>query len=232
MGRVRQRTSSQCSTRSPRCESASSAKQPRLAQKVVQPGLGSDGLVHGRLKLQPLLGAQLKTDTIGQGLVGGIDARIQKKLAHGLVVHTRGLLKQLLHGSTDAHIDALEFGMGHVGLPAVAMRAVRTRRHLVKHGGHPISLGCQDSKLDHRHDLPCAGLGAIQVNKATARHRLQGARQMTRRLKSGPARHGLRVKPDTKRLGQLEDSRKTWISLGTESPIQALAAESGIFGDL
>ena len=171
-------------------------------------------------------------DTIGQGLVGGIDARIQQKLAHSLVLHARDLLKQLLHGSTDAHIDALEFGMGHVGLRAIAMRAVRTQRHLVKHRGHPISLGCQDSKLGHRHDLPYAGLVAIQVNKATARHRRQGARQMTRRLKLGPARRGLRVKPDTKRPGHLEDSRETWISLGAESPIQALAAESSIFGDL
>jgi hypothetical protein len=160
-------------------------------------------------------------------------SRVVRSIVRGVAhIHARGLLKQLLHVSTDAHIDTLGFGMGHVGLSATPIRAVRKKRLLVRRGGHTISLGCQESKLGHRHDLPYAGLVAIQVSKATARHRLQGARRMTRRLKLGSARRGLRVQPETKRLGHLEDSRKTWISLGAESPIQALAAESSIFGDL
>ena len=45
-------------------------------------------------------------------------------------------------------------------------------------------------------------------------------------------RHGLRVKPYAKGLGHFEDGGETWISLGAESAVKALAAEARVLGYL
>jgi len=94
---------------------ANSTKQPRLRQKLLELRLGAHGLIQCSLKREPLLVTQLETGAVSQGLVGRDDARIKQKLAHILVRHARRFLKQLLHGRTGAHIDALRFGMNDCG---------------------------------------------------------------------------------------------------------------------